>query len=114
MKTFIKFNFNPKLCGKELAEFKKLLDSSSILDERKDILPFFRHRKHLSAFNGMLILGRSGDLEYKEQMRLQWRLDKVLVDSKQIFCITFDDLYKDLKSRLSNYGPLAYLADKED
>ncbi|MBI1930808.1 DUF4263 domain-containing protein [Candidatus Poribacteria bacterium] len=208
MKTFIKFNFDPKLCRRELDEFKELLDSRSTLDERRDILPFFRKRKHLSAFigsyfsyqiynfdrlafeyslfgdfscdwvvgdfakggycfiefedatptsifepkgkkatlewssrfergfsqivdwfwklddmkgsiafksqfgrdyiryNGMLILGRSKDLDYKEQMRLQWRLDKVLVDSMQIFCITFDELYKDLDSHLSHYGPL--------
>ena len=59
------------------------------------------------SYNGMLILGRSEDLDYKEQMRLQWRLDKVVIDSKQIHCITFDELYEDLNKRLGKYAPPA-------
>jgi hypothetical protein len=203
MKTFIKWDFDPKLCRTELEEFKALLNRNSTLTETV-IRQFFRKRKHLSAFigsysshidsfdrlafeyvlfgdfacdlvvgdsaksgycfvefedatptsifkpqgqkatlewsprfehgfsqivdwfwklddmkgtvdfqsqfgrdyinyNGMLILGRSDDLDYKEQMRLRWRLDKVLIDSKQITCVTFDQLYTDLDIRLSRY-----------
>lgn len=210
MKDFIKFNFDPNQCKKELDDFKTLLDSRRQLDEKKDILPFFRKRKHLSAFigsyisdilsfdllafeyslfgdfasdlvvgdsvtncycfiefenagpssifrqkgekatlewssrfehgfsqivdwfwklsdmegtvdfkskfgrdyikyYGMLILGRKEYLAYKEQMRLQWRIDKVLVDSHKVICQTFDDLYEQLERRLHIYK-LAYLA----
>lgn len=37
-------------CEKELQDFKALLAASPELDERKDILPFFRQRRHLSSF----------------------------------------------------------------
>ena len=95
--------------------FSQIVDWFWKLDDMKASVEFkSKFERDYIRYYGMLILGRSGDLEYKEQMRLQWRLDKVLVDSRQIFCITFDDLYKDLNSRLSNYGLLAYLADKED
>jgi hypothetical protein len=39
-------------CGAELTEFENLLRSRPELDERGDILPFFRARPHLSAFLG--------------------------------------------------------------
>jgi len=205
MKTLEPLHFDSKLCRKELDEFKELLDNNPTLDERKDVLPFFRNRQHLSAFigsyiqgldnfdrlafeyslfgdfycdlvvgdseagcycfiefedasptsifeqkskkatlewssrfehgfsqivdwfwkladmenttafesqfgkgyikyDGMLILGKSEDLAYKEQIRLQWRLDRVVVNSKKIFCRTFDELYKDLNRRLTRYG----------
>ncbi len=212
MKSFIKLNFDPKICIKELDELKVFLDSSLKLDEQKNILPFFRKRKHLSAFigsyvpdilnfdllafeysifgdfasdlvigdsvtgcycfvefedaspssifvqkgnkatpewssrfehgfsqivdwfwklsdmektvefkskfgrdfikyYGMLIMGRSRYLEYKEQMRLKWRIDKVLVDSQKVICLTFDELYEHLERCLRIYK-LAYLADE--
>ncbi|MCP4106832.1 MAG: hypothetical protein GY749_15055 [Desulfobacteraceae bacterium] len=51
-------------------------------------------------YHGLLVLRRSKALEYREQQRLKWRLDKILVDSKHIFCVTFDDLYSDLENHL--------------
>lgn len=201
MKEFEPFEFDPDICRKELKELKVLLDENRDLKEREDILPFFKARRHLSAFagsyvpdivsfdmiayelsiygdfssdlaigdsetktfcfvefedatttsifrkrdkkftpewsprfehgfsqivdwfwklddmsrtadfknkfgadyvkyHGLLVLGRSTALEYREQQRLKWHLDKVLVDSKHIFCVTFDDLYSDLENRL--------------
>jgi len=39
---------------KELTEFEQLLFTKDELREMEDILPFFKNRKHLSAFIGSL------------------------------------------------------------
>lgn len=52
MKEFESIDFNPEICRKELKEFKKLLDDNKDLNERGDILPFFKKNKHLSVFIG--------------------------------------------------------------
>ncbi|MFN5871539.1 MAG: hypothetical protein ACK44G_03205, partial [Aphanizomenon sp.] len=44
--------------------------------------------------------------------RLNWRLNKVLVDSRKVICITFDQLARDMRDRLSLY-PLIYEAESE-
>ncbi len=44
MKNLINHSFNAVDCRKEWEEFYLLLKSESILDERKDILPFFKKR----------------------------------------------------------------------
>ncbi len=36
-------------CRKEWQEFEALLNSKQVLDERKDILPFFKKRHNLST-----------------------------------------------------------------
>ncbi|MBI1829290.1 MAG: hypothetical protein HYR87_07450, partial [Thaumarchaeota archaeon] len=62
--------------------------------------------------------GRDNDLKPKEdeaeehnsqeemKARLEWRHDKVIVNSKKILCITYDQLYKDLDARLKIYQSL--------
>ena len=54
------------------------------------------------AFNyyGILVIGRSQGLAPIELERLNWRRKKVLVDSKHIYCMTFDELYEDLVFKL--------------
>jgi hypothetical protein len=53
-------------------------------------------------FTGMLILGRNSFLKPRERRRLEWRSDNVLVDSKSICCMTFDDLYDFLRDKLTS------------
>jgi len=55
------------------------------------------------TMNGMVILGRSDDLDIRETKRLRWRQDKVTTDSKHISCLTFDQLYEDLSFRICNF-----------
>ncbi|USR90776.1 DUF4263 domain-containing protein [Phormidium yuhuli AB48] len=201
MKSFENLSFNPILCRRELNELKSHLDRNSELKERRNVLPFFRERKHLSAFigsyfpyinsfdkiayeydifgdfkadlvvgdsnsgwygfiefesakrnsifrsktskatpdwstdfehgfsqvldwfwklssqedkrefsyhfgpdfagyEGMLIIGRSQDLQPREQDRLRWRRDRLMVNSKRIYSVTFDELYSTLDTRL--------------
>jgi hypothetical protein len=60
---------------------------------------------HANSFNyyGLLVIGRSKGLATIELERLEWRRKKVLVDSKHIFCMTFDELFRDLTFRLNKY-----------
>ena len=48
MKNLVFHSLNARDCRKEWQEFDALLKSKSVLDERKDILPFFKQRHNLS------------------------------------------------------------------
>ncbi len=61
---------------------------------------------------GILVIGRDQFISSIDRARLSWRLNKVLIDSRKIICITFDQLARDLRDRLSLYS-LAYHAEKE-
>jgi hypothetical protein len=52
------------------------------------------------AAAAILVVGRDADLSPIERERLDWRRRHVLVDSKHIYCCTFDELHRDLKQRL--------------
>ena len=58
----------------------------------------------------MLIIGRESFLSPIDKNRLRWRLNKVLIDSQKIICITFDQLARDIRDRLSLYQ-LSYESD---
>ena len=55
-------------------------------------------------YYGLLVIGRSGHLEPLERARFSWRRNRVVVDSKHIYCMTFDELYNDLRDKLSLMG----------
>jgi hypothetical protein len=201
MKSFDSLEFDPQQCQAELAEFRTLLKENEWLGERKHILPFFRERRHLSAFigtyhhkigafdriafelsisgdftcdlavghankqaycfiefeaalersifarrnrhvsewgrdfergysqiidwfwkleeqagtstfnqifgspspdfMGILVIGRSVMLDELERGRLRWRGERVVVNSKHIRCVTYDELLADLEERIS-------------
>jgi hypothetical protein len=54
-------------------------------------------------FFGVLVIGRDQFLTPIEQERLQWRSAKVLIDSRPIICVTFDQLASDLSFASSQY-----------
>lgn len=51
-----KVDFDPVTFRQELADFDALLGSKSDLSENGDILPFFKFKKHLTAYIGTLYL----------------------------------------------------------
>ena len=55
-------------------------------------------------YYGLLVIGRSGHLEPLERARFSWRRDRVVVDSRHIYCMTFDELYHDLRDKLGLMG----------
>ncbi len=55
MKDFIRHNFSPKQCKRDIDELANLLRSNEELGETKDILPFFKKHLNLSAFLGTYV-----------------------------------------------------------
>jgi len=51
-KEFQKITFDPVQCRKEADELRDLLATNTELQERKQVLPFFKERLQLSAFLG--------------------------------------------------------------
>ena len=64
-----------------------------------------------AAIHGLVVVGRDQNLEPREKARLRWRQDHTIVHSKKVSVITFDQLVKDIKYRLSKY-PAAARADQ--
>ncbi|MBA7599675.1 hypothetical protein ES703_06712 [subsurface metagenome] len=85
MKAFKNPNFNPLICRKEIEEFKKLLYAKTDLQERADILPFFKQRKHLSTYIGTFITNmKSFDrIAYEFELYGDFLVDLVVGDSKR-------------------------------
>lgn len=63
------------------------------------------------AIHGLVVVGREQSLQSREKARLKWRQDHTIVHSKKVSVITFDQLARDLKYRLSRY-PEAAKVDK--
>lgn len=66
--------------------------------------------KRAIRYTGVLIIGRDQHMLPGERLRLEWRQDHVVVNSKHIICITYDQLVQDLLFRLEQYT-LAAKAD---
>jgi hypothetical protein len=54
-------------------------------------------------FQGLIIIGKDMALGDQELSRLKWRTDRVIVDSKAISCVSFNDLCTDLDFWLNKY-----------
>lgn len=52
---------------------------------------------------GLLVIGRSHSLSERDQRRLHWWEEKILVNSCKIHCVTFDQLCLDLADRLEKF-----------
>jgi Domain of unknown function (DUF4263) len=52
-------------------------------------------------FTGTLVIGRTRYLSEGERLRLRWRREHVIVHSKRVQCVTFDELLDDLLERLA-------------
>jgi hypothetical protein len=59
--------------------------------------------KRSIRYTGVLIIGRDRHLLPGERLRLEWRQDHVVVNSKHIICVTYDQLLDDLLFRLEQY-----------
>jgi hypothetical protein len=84
--------------------FSQLVDWFYTLDDYKKTEQFKKEFGHGHiSFSGLLVVGRNAGVTESDRVRLDWRTEKVLVDSHPISCITFDDLHQMLKARLAFY-----------
>ena len=51
--------------------------------------------KH-ATFQGLIVIGKDRRLQPQEQNRLRWRMDKTLIDSNAVSCVSFDQLRDDM------------------
>lgn len=91
--------------------FSQLVDWFYKLDDVKRTTQFETLFGRGAEYYGLLVVGRSNTFEGEEEERLKWRLEKVIVDSRKVFCVTFDDLCDDLENCLKRYDP-AYFASR--
>lgn len=83
--------------------FSQVLDWFWKLSDMDDTKEFESRFGPTANYEGMLIIGRSTGLDVKERDRLKWRREKVVADSKRVYCVTYDELHQHLDSRLKMY-----------
>ena len=66
-----------------------------------------RFGKRAIDYAGVLVVGRNQHIDLGEHERLRWRREHVIVNSKRIICVTYDQLLDDLEFRLDWLGPAA-------
>jgi len=81
--------------------FSQIVDWFSMIDDQKSTNDFREDFGigHIS-FTAMLIIGRKAGLNASTSRRLKWRAEKVRVDSHNVECVTYDQLYEDLARRI--------------
>lgn len=81
--------------------FSQIVDWFYSLDDIKQTRQFRRDFPGgTPSFVGMLVIGRSFFLEPADKARLVWRQDKVLVDSRRVLILTFDELLEILRRKV--------------
>lgn len=76
--------------------FSQIIDWYTMLDGMKQTPRFKRDFGdwHI-RFSAMLVIGRDAGLtDQYDRFRLDWRADKVTVDSNSVSCVTFDELHR--------------------
>lgn len=66
-----------------------------------------RFGKRSIDYDGALVIGRDKDLVATELLRLEWRREHVVVSSKRVRCVTFDELLRMMQQRLKTLTLLA-------
>jgi hypothetical protein len=76
----------------------------------------FRHRfgDGNVRFFGMLVNGRSAHLDPRGRARLDWRSDRVVVNSRSILCLTYDDLCRRLERKMDQLSGITPARPAQD
>lgn len=84
--------------------FSQLLDWLWKLEDMRSTANFthaFGNRQ--AKFQGLIVIGKDMSLSQQEIARLKWRVDKVVVDSNAVFCVSFNELCAHTDSWLKKY-----------
>lgn len=95
----------PHFDHKFLKGLSQLIDWFWALDESVNDARFldrFGNRNFIN-YMGVLVIGRDKHLDDQDKRRLAWLQEKLFVSSRKIICLTFDQLYRDLRDRLNLY-----------
>lgn len=84
----------------------QVIDWFHKLEDRKNSEEYeARFGKRSIDYSGAVIVGRDQHLKAGEADRLEWRRQHVIVHSRSIFCITYDELLRFLLTFLERYPP---------
>jgi Shedu protein SduA, C-terminal len=102
---FVKRKATPDWSSRFEHGFSQLVDWFFKLHEQGQTVEFedkfgSRTIRHV----GILVIGRTEHLGKREEQRLRWRQEYVLLNSKQVYCKTFDQLRDDLLDRLEQFS----------
>ena len=112
MKHFDTLVFDQKTYERELAEFEQFLNKTTTLQEQADILPFFRHRRHLAARIGSAVhnLKQPDKIAYEYDLFGDYVCDLVVGSSQtDDYCFiefenaTVDSIFTKKKGRYEPY-----------
>ncbi len=53
------------------------------------------------SYEAVLVIGRDSHMDDGEKQRLNWRSDKVSVNTRKVFCLTFDELLSQFSTRMN-------------
>lgn len=92
--------------------FSQIVDWFCKLDELEKTDSFEdRFGSRSIDYMGLLVIGRSETLEPRERRRLRWRRENTVINSKHIYCMTFDELCDDLQVGIEQYQ---FVSPRED
>jgi hypothetical protein len=83
--------------------FSQLVDWYWALEDQRSTQDFTNVFGRNARFHSLIVIGKSVDLGAAERSRLEWRTDRVIVDSHKVSCVTFDQLHYDLDWKLKLY-----------
>jgi hypothetical protein len=86
--------------------FSQLVDWHCALDGQRNT-PDFRKdfgQGHAMLQGGLLVIGRSAGLSADDWRRFHWRGDMVQIINHAINCVTYDELYEILNSRVDKFS----------
>ncbi len=86
---------HPKFSDKFEKGFSQIIDWFWKIDSLKNNATTIEHlfNTHNPKIKSILIIGRSHFLKSTSEIaRLKWRIEKTIIDSKQIECLTYDEL----------------------
>lgn len=57
-----------------------------------------------ATFQGLIVIGKGMNLSPQEMDRLKWRIDRTMIDSNAVSCVSFEELRDDLDHWLRTYS----------
>lgn len=95
--------FKPKFSYRFEQGYSQVVDWFFQLKEQAGINQIYeRFSANSIDFEGILVIGRNQYLDESQRNRINWRSKRIMVDSKRIRIITYDDLFLTLDSRLKS------------
>lgn len=94
----------PEWASRFEAAYSQIVDWLWKLEDMRNTADFentFGSRR--AKFQGLIVIGKDMNLASQEKDRLRWRIDRTMIDSNAIFCVSFDELKEDLDHWLKSY-----------